>query len=290
MNYIKILLLLLLVTLASCSDKDDNYYFNPIIAPENENQLLDVSYGTDSEQKMDIILPKNRVTDVTKVFILVHGGGWSSGDKSDFNSEVTMLYNAFPDCAIVNVNYRLGTEESIGFPKQINDLQKVVAFLNSKYKDYHISKKYAMVGVSAGAHLSLLYSYKYNSNNQIKAVCNIVGPVDFSDPNYEGNSLFPAGLVYFVGNYPTYQDNPSLYNFVSPVNHVTTKSPKTIMFYGNSDPLVPNTQGAILHDKLDSKNVVNEYYLYDAGHANWNADQYADINEKTINFFRRYFK
>jgi acetyl esterase/lipase len=43
-----------------------------------------VSYGTDASQKMDIYLPPGRTTAATKAIILIHGGGWSSGDKSDF--------------------------------------------------------------------------------------------------------------------------------------------------------------------------------------------------------------
>jgi acetyl esterase/lipase len=288
-----ILFSLLSLFLTACASQEDapvNVY-NPIIAPENENQLVDLAYGTDPEQKMDLILPAGRKMDVTKVFILIHGGGWYSGDKSDFNTEVIMLRAAFPDYAIANVNYRLGTAESLGFPKQINDIQQIVTFLNKKSKEYQISKQYAMVGMSAGAHLAMLYSYKYNTNKQVKAVCSIVGPADFSDPQYEGNALFTTGLNYVVGDYPRYQDNPIMYNLVSPAKQITSIAPKTIMFYGDVDPLVPNTQGGIVKQKLDEKGVYNEYYKYDgAGHANWNEDQYADVNAKTINFFRTYFK
>jgi acetyl esterase/lipase len=291
----KVILIALLTTfLTSCASQEDTApvsIYNPVIAPENENQILDLSYGDDPQQKMDLILPANRKTDVTKVFILIHGGGWFEGDKSEFNNEVIMLRAAFPNYAIANVNYRLGTRESLGFPKQINDIQKIVAFLNSKYKEYHIAKQYAMVGMSAGAHLAMLYSYKYNTNNQVKAVCSLVGPADFSDPRYEGNGLFKNGLNYVVGEYPNYRDNPVIYNTISPAKQITTRSPKTILFYGDVDPLVPNTQGGILKQKLDEKHVYNEYYKYDgAGHANWNSDQYADVNAKTINFFRTYFK
>lgn len=287
-----ILLPLLTLFLVSCSTTEDasQSLYNSVIAPENNNQILDLPYGDDPEQKMDLYLPQGRVTNVTKVFILIHGGGWYSGDKADFNSEVIMLREAFPDYAIANVNYRLGTKASLGFPKQINDIQKIVSFLNTNYKKYHIAKQYAMVGISAGAQLSMLYSYKYNSNNLVKAVCSIVGPTDFSDPNYAGNTIFRDGLVYVVGDYPTYEENPSLFDLISPAKQVTSKSPKTIMFYGDIDPLVPNTQGGILQQQLNARRVYNEYYKYDgAGHANWNPEQYADVNEKTINFFRDNF-
>jgi len=283
-----------LLFLTSCAQSDDSTptpYYSTVISPANANQLLDLPYGDDPEQKMDLYLPANRVTNVTKVFIVVHGGGWFSGDKFDINNEVILLRATFPDCAIANVNYRLGTKESLGFPKQINDMQKVVAFLNAKSKEYHIGKQYAMIGVSAGAQLSMLYSYKYNTNNQVKAVCSIVGPADFSDPEYEGNRLFERGLNYLVGNYPTYSQNPALYDLISPAKQVSSKSPKTIMFYGDVDPLVPNTQGGILKAKLDAKHIYNEYYLYSGvGHADFSNDQWNDVNAKTVEFFKANFK
>lgn len=274
---------------ASSEDAQPSYLFNPVIAPENENQLLDVSYGDDPEQKMDLYLPANRSKETTKVFVLIHGGGWYSGDKSDFNYQVIMLRSALPEYAIANINYRLGTKESLGFPKQINDVQRAVAFLNTKSKEYNVSKEYAMIGLSAGGQLAMLYSYKYNTNQQVKAVCSIVGPTDFSDPEYAGNSLFTKGLNYLVGEYPSYEQNPTIYNTVSPAKQVTQRAPKTLLFYGDSDPLVPHTQGGILHQKLDEQHVYNEYYQYEAGHANFTPEQYTDINARTTNFFRTNF-
>lgn len=276
---------------AACSKPDESHetYYNPIVKPENENRILDLSYGNDPAQKMDLYLPAGRQTDKTKVFIIIHGGGWYTGDKVDVENQVFLLRNTFPDCAIANINYRLATAESLGFPKQINDLQQAVSYLNAKYTDYHIGRQYAMLGVSAGAHLAMLYGYKYNLGNQVKAICSIVGPADFSDPNYEQNALFSNGVNYLVGSYAHYSENPSLYNAASPVKQITSASPKTIMFYGNADPLVPETQIELLKNKLDQYNVYNESYVYDVGHANWTPDQFNDINLHIAEFFKSKF-
>jgi acetyl esterase/lipase len=285
------LFFLLALTLAGCSKSEDENPVTPVtVAPENENYIADVAYGDDPEQIMDLYLPAGRKTNITKVFIVVHGGGWFGGDKNYMENQVVLLRSTFPDCAIANVNYRLATAESLGFPKQINDLQAVVSFLNSKYKEYHIAKQYAMIGVSAGAHLSMLYGYRYNSGNAVKAICSIVGPADFSDPNYEDSSLFRNGINYFVGDYEHYSENPALYNAASPVKQITPFAPKTVMFYGNDDPLVPDTQSELLHNKLNQNLVYNEIYRYDAGHADWNEEQLNDINQKTVDFFRANFK
>jgi len=259
------------------------------LSPELAKQMLDVSYGDDPEQKMDVYLPAGRLTNVTKVFLLVHGGGWNEGDKADLNFLVVYLKTQFPDHAIVNINYRLGTLENIGYPRQIQDLQAAIKHLNDNVDEFHLSKNYAMIGVSAGAHLSMLYSYRYNSSRQVKAVCSMVGPADFSDPNYEGNGLFTSGLRYFVGDYPTYDSNRPLYNEISPSRYVSLFSPKTILLYGTEDELVPESQGQIMHNKLNQFLVYNEYHVYEMGHINWTVEQLNDMESKMTAFFTLHF-
>src|SRR3990170_3852631 len=73
-------------------------------------KLTNVAYGADSMQRMDIHLPANRSTNSTKVLVLIHGGGWASGDKSEFSTAITFLQKKLPDYAIFNINYRLASQ------------------------------------------------------------------------------------------------------------------------------------------------------------------------------------
>ncbi|HEU0137652.1 MAG TPA: alpha/beta hydrolase [Flavobacterium sp.] len=265
-----------------CNNTDGNNINENLPARE----LYNVSYGNNAEQLMDIYLPAGR-TDNTKTIILVHGGGWSGGSKSDFNYVVPVLKAQFPDYAIVNMNYRLGTAQSPGFPKQIQDIELLISHL--KTSDYQISDKYAFIGASAGAHLSLLYSYYHDPNHEVKAVCSIVGPTDFTDPAYTNNPLFQYGLMALVGNV-NYQQHPEVYIEVSPTAHVTSQSPPTIMFYGGQDPLIPASQATRLKEKLDDAGVYNEYNLYPyGGHGNWNLQTMADFQTKLVAFLKNHF-
>ena len=45
--------------------------------------LTNVSYGNNPEQVYDLYLPEGREASRTKVVVLIHGGGWTSGDKVD---------------------------------------------------------------------------------------------------------------------------------------------------------------------------------------------------------------
>jgi acetyl esterase/lipase len=277
----KVALIFLLGTAIGCSNSNNTN--TETLAAQD---ILNVAYGTDSQQKMDVYLPAGRNQN-TKVIILVHGGGWSGGSRSEFGYFVPQLKAEFPGHAIVNIDYRLATLASPGFPKQVNDIEAVIAFL--KNSDYNISDDYAFIGASAGAHLSMLYAYEYDTAHDVKAVCSIVGPADFTDPSYTQNPLFTNGLAYLVGNVSN-TENPGLYADVSPSLQVSAQSPPTIMFYGGQDPLVPATQGPRLKAKLDESGVYNELHLYpNGGHGNWDAPTMLNFQTKLMAFLHAKF-
>ncbi|NMH28797.1 alpha/beta hydrolase [Flavobacterium silvaticum] len=272
-----------LLFLFGCGSDDDATQDQPNLPAQT---LTDVSYGPDAEQKLDVYLPADRTSD-TKVFVLVHGGGWTEGSRTDMGYVVPALQAEFPDYAIVNLDYRLGTDTSPAFPKQIDDIALAIQFIQNA--GYQISDDYGFIGVSAGAHLSLLYSYKYDPDHEVKAVCSIVGPTDFTDPAYIGNPVFEYGLTPLIGNV-SYDENPELFAEVSPATHVSSEAPVTVMFYGGQDPLIPVSQATRLKSKLDEAGVYNEYYLYpEGGHGDWDLPTMIDFQTKLIAFFEARF-
>lgn len=223
--------------------------------------MLNVSYGDHSEQVYDLYLPKDRTKD-TKTMILVHGGGWNAGDKNEMNAFKDFLGEQLPNLAIVNINYRLADENNSPHPMQINDITAVVEHLKINKNDYVISETIGFLGVSAGAHLSLLWSYAYDTSNKVSMVCSIVGPTNLKDDAYLNNTntdLQP--LLDQFGNDLDFLEE------VSPLYQVKSSSPPTQLFYGGQDPLIPNSQGQDLNEKLIALNVQREFTFYpNAGH------------------------
>ena len=244
----------------SCSNNDSNNPDSDILEFKN---IMDVSYGADVNQTYDIYLPEGRTSE-TKVMILVHGGGWSSGDKSSMNYLIDLYRTNFPDIALVNINYRLSDENNPPYPMQINDITTIVNDLKSKKNEYIISEEYGFLGASAGGHLSLLWSYAFDTGNNVNMVCSIVGPTNFLDPAYtESTDPLLQELLTAYGLNPTVE----YLTEASPLYQATSTSPPTILFYGGQDPLVPVSQGQDMADKLDELGVINEFTLYpNAGH------------------------
>ena len=258
-----LLIFSILLSTFSCITSDETT--DPIIDPTEYFQDLNVSYGSDSDQVFDIYLPANR-TDETTVMILIHGGGWTSGDKSDMNDFKDYILQNIPDVAVVNINYRLADESTQPYPMQINDITTIINLLKDRQSEYVISDDIGFIGASAGAHLSLLWSYAFDIEDQTKMVCSIVGPTNFTDPAYLDNTdpaLQEILDLYGINATTDYLEE------VSPYHQVTLGAPPTILFYGGEDPLIPTSQGITLRDKLVDLGVVHQFTLYPTEEHGW---------------------
>jgi acetyl esterase/lipase len=194
---------LMLLVFTSCK-KTSTVMVDPKITVESKS-IINVAYGSHASQLMDVYLPANRTAN-TNVIVFVHGGSFIGGDKSDFTSLVKELVRN--DFAVLNINYKLvdasglydspvkHLESEVKIKDQVSDVGLAVDYAISHAKEWQISQnKMALVGHSAGATLSLLYTYDARNTNKIKAVVNLAGALDqtFSD--------IPSVLLQFLPDY-----------------------------------------------------------------------------------------
>jgi acetyl esterase/lipase len=274
-------LLFIGIILFSCKKEDTPPIDNP---PANAEKVeLNVSYGTDAAQKMDYYLPGGRTT-TAKVMILIHGGGWNAGDKTDFGSFVDTLKNRLPGWAIFNINYRLASGSSNLFPTQENDVKAAIEFIYNKRNDYIISDKFVLLGLSAGGHLALLQAYKNSTPVKIKAVVDFFGPTDMTEMYNNPASILasPSIIAAVVGGTPT--TNPTIYLQSSPVNFVTAQSPPTIILHGGVDVLVSPNQSLALKNKLQAMSVIHQHVVYPTENHGWTGPNLTDSFNKIATF------
>ncbi|WP_346238874.1 prolyl oligopeptidase family serine peptidase [Niabella insulamsoli] len=256
------IILFLFAAFFSCSKDEAIERPEPPPSGLQAETLTNVAYDNDPLQKMDIYLPENRTVVQTKVLVLIHGGAWSSGDKADFTSFISEFKELLPDYAIFNINYRLSTGFSNNFPTQENDLKTAVDFIYDHRAKYVISDKWVLAGVSSGAHLALLQSYKNSAPVKPRAVIDFFGPVDMV-ALYQFYSSDPAlafGLRLLMTGTPF--QKPDVYRNSSPIQFVNANTPPTIIFHGGVDDVVPKEQSFALRARLDQFNVPNELVFY----------------------------
>jgi len=269
----------------SCS-KDNDKEPTPPLAEET---FLNVSYGNNQLQKYDLYLPANRSAEKTKVIVLIHGGGWTGGDKTDMDFFIPNIKLRHPDHAIVNVNYVLADANTPAFPNQFLDLDAVINKLTDERNELHILPEFALIGASAGAHISLMYDYVYDTDDQIKMVGDIVGPVDFTDPFYSENPDFQFLMAALVDE-SAYPQGTNYAEVLSPALQVSRSSSPTLLFYGNADPLVPLSNATTLNEALNMEEIDHNFTVYEGGHGDWSPTDFEDLQTQISTYVDAYLE
>ncbi|WP_149913241.1 alpha/beta hydrolase family protein [Sphingobacterium cavernae] len=127
-------------------------------------------------------------------------GAWISGDKSELNESIAAIRELDPTIAIANINYRYIDGQSVFIEDQITDVSKAISFILENTTKFNISNKIALVGASSGAHLSMMYAYKYDTSKVIRSVGNYFVPsrLDakewYDSPDFDTGS--PKSMTY----------------------------------------------------------------------------------------------
>ncbi len=125
-----------------------------------------IPYGTDPSQVMDAFLPAH-AAQPTPAVIFVHGGGFTSGDKSSLFPEAKGV--ASVGWAGITMNYRL-----TGYPNQSNDVIAALTWVHDHASELNINpNELALFGTSAGGTLvaqAATVTHQQGLNLGIKAV------------------------------------------------------------------------------------------------------------------------
>ncbi|CAJ0630431.1 8949_t:CDS:2 [Entrophospora sp. SA101] len=132
--------------------------------------VLDTESHTPSHIPGNDLAVNNTINNRPPVIIIIHGGAWRSGDKSELESFCEKL-TKISNYVVVNVNYQLtiaNISPNIKHPIHIEDVAKAIywVYQNSDKFGYNHDRIY-LIGQSCGAfiatHLALL-SEKYFGN------------------------------------------------------------------------------------------------------------------------------
>jgi acetyl esterase/lipase len=228
---------------------ESNYINDPVV---DFDFYKDLVFGSNDKVKLDLYKPVSLNGNPAEVVILLHGGGWISGDKSFLKPTVDLLLKQAKNLAIVNMNYRVDSRAGDLLSLQLADLQNVINFLNENAEKYNLRKdNYRVVGFSAGGHIALTYAYR-TTETAIKTVVAISAPTELTIKESLDKSLW-TNVEILIGK--KYGDSIDVFRNASPFYLATFRSPTTVLVYGQKDVLVSSQQGELLAQKLSLMHV-----------------------------------
>ena len=261
--------LFLFIYLSSCQPDPVN---PPNTGPLRDTTLFNVPYGSDPAQKLDLGLPANR-TNNSALVLVIHGGGWATGDKAELN----WLLNGLKarGFAVANINYRLTLNTPDNYKMQLDDVDSAINYTlrQSSIRTFNGQKLY-ITGHSAGGHLSLSYAYTRNSSGRIKAVGSLAGPTDLYSMSYYNFNIYNLILEPYLGLplFPASTEATDRYKACSPFYQATATVPASIFFHGELDVVVTPDQSSSLNNKLGTLGVDHKLVSYPLTFHDWWTD------------------
>jgi len=253
-----------------------------------------VQYGVAGGEKLllDLYQPAAPSSKPRPAVVLIHGGGWTSFDKSTMQGMGNFL--ARWGFVALSVDYRLYHGKDNRWPAQLDDVQLAVRWLRANATKYNIDPdRIGALGHSAGAQLASLLGMedtRINSDpalarysSRVQAVVDVSGPTDFlANHDPEGD----AQLAELFGG--TYKKIPEVWRDASPVDHVAKPDAPFLIIHGTQDDSVPIAQAQELYDKLQQAGVPVTFVKLDNGHMIESPEARRRLAVETLTFFNRY--
>ena len=217
--------------------------------------------------KLDAFYPKNKTAVLRTAIIIIHGGGWRSGNRTQHYPLAQKLAELGYVC--FTPEYRLSTEAL--FPAAIYDVKAAVKWIRKNAVKYNVdTARVVAMGFSAGGEMAAFLGTTGNMPlfegtngnpemlSQINAVVDIDGTLSFVHPESgEGDeSKRPSAGTYWFGY--TKKQNFKLWEAASPLSYVGNKTPPTLFLNSGVDRMHAG--------RNDYIKVLNEYNIYSEVH------------------------
>lgn len=256
----------------------------------------DVDYlGAERKEKADLYLPAEipkgkRVPAV----LIVHGGGWSGGDKfaaREKNIGTNLAQNGY---VAMSINYVLADSKgtNVAWPQNLYDCKTAVRWLRKNAERLQIDPdKIGAIGGSAGGHLVSMLALTEPKDGldpkgpygefscRIQCVVDLYGPINLTER--QSISMFRK----------TNADAPELYRQASPHIYADKNDPPVLILHGTADKTVDYRQSEFFAEELKKAGTSHELIIIpDAPHTFHLQPKQRDLRPVVMGFFDKHLK
>ncbi|MWB92771.1 alpha/beta hydrolase fold domain-containing protein [Flavobacterium sp. GA093] len=247
------------ITIAQKQNDKAITQINDIIYSQNQNRAL----------HLDAFFNKNKKTN--PAVILIHGGGWRSGNKKQMHILAEQIalkgYSCFP------VEYKLSLEAK--YPEGVIDVKNAIKFIKDNAEKFYVDPdKIAVLGCSSGGQMAALIgttnenpdfeevTFKSKSTSKVQAIINIDGILAFKHPESSEGKM----AAFWLNG--SYEEKPEIWKSASALNHTDKNTPPVLFinssikrFHAGRDDMITI---------LNQNKIYNEVHtIKDSSHSFW---------------------
>ena len=227
--------------------------------------------------QLDVFYPAQPAQKARPAVLLIHGGGWRSGNRSMERPIAQQLAaNGF---VAITAGYRLSTEAL--YPAAVHDLKTAIRWLRAHAGQYQIdTNRVAAMGCSAGGQLAALLGSTGNRpalegtggygghSSAVQAVVDVDGILAFIHPESgEGDdSKSTSAATYWFG--ASKDEQPDRWREASALTYVGPQTPPTLFLNSSIDRMHAGRDDMVR--QLKTLGIYTETHTFaDAPHPFW---------------------
>ncbi|OXA69766.1 esterase [Flavobacterium aquidurense] len=237
----------------------------------NDTQIQNVVYYNDTKRMLHFDAFFNKDKKRNPGVIMIHGGGWRSGNKDQMKvlaQEITSKgYSCFA------IEYRLSLEAK--YPQGVYDVKNAIKFIKDNAKRFHVDPdKIAVLGCSSGGQMAALIGttnedlafedvqYKSKSSSKVHAIIDVDGILAFKHPESQEAEM---AAFWLKG---TYDENPENWKQASALSHANKNTPPILFINSSFDRFHAGRDDMIAI--LDQNKIYSEVKtIQDSPHSFW---------------------
>ena len=223
---------------------------------------------------------------------MIHGGGWSGGDKRagrEINIGTNLALKGF---VAMSIDYALSRNGSVTWPQNLHDCKTAVRWQRKNADRLQIDPdRIGVIGGSAGGHLAAMVAVTGPKDGLDPAgpygdyPCRVQCAVDLYGPA----DLLLRGDVRWLGK--TRAEAPELYRKASPVTYVDKSDPPILILHGTADTTVDLKQSELFAAAMTKSGAQHELVIIEgAPHTFHLQPKQRDLRPLVLGFFEQRLK
>jgi alpha-L-fucosidase 2 len=194
------------------------------------------------------------------VAILVHGGGWSRGDKAGGvvgdSADIRPWFPLFTAAKVTwfSIDYRLAPKYR--WPACLDDLQTAIRWAKAHAREFKGDpNRIVLVGHSSGGHLVCLAATLADETTRVQAVIGFAPVTNHEQDLAQRGGLSTSLQALLDRPKEVTPESLALLRDISPINHVKPGLPPFLLVHGDADKTVPYQQSLDFQAKLRAAGV-----------------------------------
>ena len=176
-------------------------------------------------------------------------------------------------------------------PEAYADVSRAIRHIKLHAGEHGIDPgRIGVTGGSAGGHLSLMIGFDADS-----------GDPDARDPVLRGDNHVATVVAYFPpvdlrpitgpnDRFPALDFDPELAAAISPILHIDSDDPSTLLIHGDADDLVPISQSEDIYAVLSEQGVESDFITIPGGQHGFRGENATKADRLRLEWFQRHLK